>query len=325
MTILLKTEDLKEYFPVRGMWLRRDRKKVHAVDGVSFDIRKAETLALVGESGCGKTTIGRLLLRLIEPTSGTVHFMGHNIFDLGKDEMRKLRREMQMIFQDPFSSLNPRKTVRHILGKPYRIHNIVEKDEVETKVLELLELVDLSPTQIFIDRYPHELSGGQRQRIAIARAVASHPKFIVADEPVSSLDTSIKAQIIGLMKALQKELQLSYLFISHDLAVVRSISNRVAVMYLGKIVELSNTEELFGSPLHPYTKALLSSTPIPHPKRSRDRKRIILSGEVPSPIDIPSGCRFHGRCPYRRPNCAEVEPDLHELAGEHFVACHMVN
>lgn len=322
MSALVEVEDLKKYFPVKTRLFRREKKVVHAVDGVSFHIRDRENLGLVGESGCGKTTIAKLVLRLIEPTSGTVRYNGQNIFRLNAPQMRKLRREMQIVFQDPFASLNPRKTVRQILSKPYLTHKIVEKVEVDRKVLELLEIGGFSPPDSYIDRYPHEFSGGQRQRIGILRAIAVHPRFVVADEPVSALDLSIRAQILNLMRELQKKFALSYLFITHDLAVVRSICDRVAVMYLGKIVELAEVNELFQNPLHPYTKAIISATPIPDPEACRSRTKLLSKGDVPSPIDLPSGCRFHTRCPLAKSKCSNLEPELFKATNDHFVACH---
>jgi oligopeptide/dipeptide ABC transporter ATP-binding protein len=322
MPVILKADGLVKYFPLKSGIFRRDKSFVHAVDGVSLHIQEGETLALVGESGCGKSTIGKLLLRLIEPTAGTMQFLGRDILNLSKDELKKFRCEIQIIFQDPYSSLNPRKTIRTILSQPLLWNNIVPKDETEDKVTALLEKVGLSPVEIFMDRYPHQLSGGQKQRIAIARALSVDPKFIVADEPVSYLDVSLRANILNLLGQLKKERGLTYLFITHDLAVVRSISDRVAVMYLGKIVELSPTEDLFNNPRHPYTEALFSSTLIPDPEKTRERRRLILKGEVPSPINPPSGCRFHTRCPYKFDKCVKEEPELAKYEKEHFVACH---
>ncbi len=323
MPSLVEVKDLKKYFPVRGGIFEKKKTFVKAVDGVSFSIGKGETLGLVGESGCGKTTTGRIILRLLEPTEGEVHFDGNEIFTLDERSMKKLREDMQIVFQDPFASLNPRKSIRHILSQPYHIHKRVGKEEVENNVLKLLETVGLSPADKFVDRHPHEFSGGQRQRIGFARAIALSPKFIVADEPVSALDISVRAQVLNLMKRLQEQLRLTYLFITHDLAVLRSVAVRVCVMYLGKIVELAEVAEVFHNPLHPYTKAIISATPIPNPRKaqSRSSRRIILSGDPPSPIDIPKGCRFHTRCPYVKNRCAEVEPPMVEVKGGHYVAC----
>lgn len=324
MSRLVEVEGLKKYFPMREGIFAKEKDVVRAVDEVSFTIDEGETLALVGESGCGKTTLGRLLLRLLEPTSGTVRFQGANIFELDRKVMQELRREMQIIFQDPIASLNPRKTVRHILSQPYTLHDTVGRDELETKVFELLELVGLTPPHLYVDRYPQEFSGGQRQRIGIARAMALRPRFIVADEPVSALDVSVRAQILNLMSSLQEKFGLTYLFTTHDLAVVRSVSRRVAVMYLGKFVELAEVNELYNCPLHPYTKALFSATPVPDPKRTRSRRKIILAGDVPSPINPPAGCRFNTRCTHAREICKKTDPPLEELRDGHLVACHLV-
>ena len=325
VSALLEIEGLEKYFAVRQRGLfQREKKVVRAVDRITFNIRHEETLGLVGESGCGKTTLGRLLLRLIEPTAGTVRFMGHDIFNLDKGELRKLRRNMQMIFQDPFTSLNPRKTVRKILSAPFAIHRTVEEDAIKDKVLDLLEAVGLNPASSYIDRYPHEVSGGQKQRIGIARAIALHPSFIVADEPVSSLDVSVRAQILNLMKQLKEEYRYSCLYITHDLATVRSVTNRVAVMYMGKIVELAEVEELFDTPLHPYTRALLSAVPVPNPKFSLHHERVVIKGGVPSSVD-PSGCRFHPRCIQAKPICHEQEPPIIEVRSNHRVACWQQN
>ena len=315
---LLRVKNLKKYFPIRGGLFSREVARVHAVDDVSFDIYPGETLGLVGESGCGKSTTGRAILRLIEPTAGEVSFDGKNVTGLDKRALRALRKEMQIIFQDPYASLNPRMTVGSIVGEALVIHKLAAtKREREERVVKILETVGLSAEHL--RRYPHEFSGGQRQRIGIARSLAVNPKFIVADEPVSALDVSIQAQIINLLEDLQKQFGLTYLFIAHDLSVVEHISTRVAVMYLGKIVELAPAKELYTNPKHPYTEALLSAVPIPDP--TVKRKRILLEGDVPSPIKPPSGCRFHTRCPIRVPACSEHEQVLKEISPGHWVAC----
>jgi oligopeptide transport system ATP-binding protein len=312
---LLRVRNLKKYFPIRGGLLSREVARVHAVDDVSFDILPGETLGLVGESGCGKSTTGRTILRLIEPTSGEVSFQGKNVTTLDK---RTLRKEMQIIFQDPYASLNPRMTVGSIIGEALVIHKLAtSRREREERVVKLLETVGLNADHL--RRYPHEFSGGQRQRIGIARALAVNPKLIVADEPVSALDVSIQAQIINLLEELQQQFGLTYLFIAHDLSVVEHISTRVAVMYLGKIVEIAPAKELYTNPKHPYTEALLSAVPIPDP--TLKRKRIILEGDVPSPINPPSGCRFHTRCGLRVPSCSQNEQVLKEISPGHWVAC----
>ena len=315
---LLRVRNLKKYFPIRGGLLSREVARVHAVDDVSFEIMPGETLGLVGESGCGKSTTGRTILRLIEPTSGEVSFQGKNVTTLDKRALRGLRKEMQIIFQDPYASLNPRMTVGSIIGEALVIHKLAKsRREREERVVQLLETVGLSADHL--RRYPHEFSGGQRQRIGIARALAVSPKLIVADEPVSALDVSIQAQIINLLEELQAQFGLTYLFIAHDLSVVEHISTRVAVMYLGKIVEIAPAKELYTNPQHPYTEALLSAVPIPDP--TLKRKRIILEGDVPSPINPPSGCRFHTRCALRVPSCSQNEQVLKEISPGHWVAC----
>lgn len=309
---LVQVKNMVKHFPVEN-----SDDVVRAVDGISFDIFSGETLGLVGESGCGKSTVGRCMLRLHEPTSGEVFFEGQDITKLGNKELQKLRREMQIIFQDPYASLNPRLSIFSIVSEPLKIHGIGDKTTQKEKVSELLSKVGLDPR--YMNRYPHEFSGGQRQRIGIARALALNPKLIIADEPVSALDVSVQAQVVNLMQDLQKEFGLTYLFISHGLSVVEHISNRVAVMYLGKIVEIADSKTLYKNPLHPYTEALLSAIPIPNPKLKRER--IVLKGDVPTPINPPSGCRFRTRCPIAIDDCAIIEPELKEIESEHFSAC----
>jgi oligopeptide transport system ATP-binding protein len=311
-TELVRIRDLVKHFPVEG-----SEDVVRAVDGVSFEIVAGETLGLVGESGCGKSTVGRCILRLIEPTSGEVIFDGKDVTKMGKAELRSLRGEMQIIFQDPYASLNPRLSVLTIVSEPLAIHGIGTKQERKDRVAELLTQVGMDPA--YMNRYPHEFSGGQRQRLGIARALALNPRLIIADEPVSALDVSVQAQVVNLLQDLQQQLGLTYLFISHGLAVVEHISSRVAVMYLGKIVEIATSRELYENPLHPYTQALLSAIPIPDPKQKRSR--VILKGDVPTPINPPSGCRFRTRCPIASAECAEVVPELREITPGHFAAC----
>jgi oligopeptide/dipeptide ABC transporter ATP-binding protein len=316
---LVEVEHLKTYFPIRAGVLGREVARVHAVDDVTFSVRRGETLGLVGESGCGKSTLARTIVRLLEPTAGDVRFEGRSIARLGTRRLRPLRRELQIVFQDPYASLNPRKRVGTIIADPLRIHG-VPRAERRRRVQELLETVGLSPEHY--NRFPHEFSGGQRQRIGIARALALHPKLVVADEPVSALDVSIQAQMLNLLEELQEELGLTYVFIAHDLSVVRHVSDRVAVMYLGKLVELSPADELYERPIMPYTEALLSAVPIPDPELAERRERIVLQGDVPSPIDPPSGCRFHPRCRYATEICSEVEPPLVDYGNGHLAACH---
>jgi oligopeptide transport system ATP-binding protein len=319
---LLKVEDLKMHFPIYRGVLQRQVGAVHAVDGISFDVKRGETLGLVGESGCGKSTTGRAILQLYKPTAGNVIFDGVDLVSLKHEEMRKTRRKLQMIFQDPYASLNPRMTVSDIVSEPMMVHNTGTGKEIQEHVDHLLELVNLNPA--FASRYPHEFSGGQRQRIGIARALALQPSFIVCDEPISALDVSIQAQVVNLLEELQQQFNLTYLFIAHDLSMVRHISKRVAVMYLGVIMELADRDDLYLSPLHPYTQALLSAVPIPDPIADSRRKRVILEGDVPSPVNPPSGCRFRTRCPIAEKMCAESRPEFREATPGHFVACHMV-
>jgi oligopeptide transport system ATP-binding protein len=322
--VLLEAVDLVKHFPVRSTSVRHGpREYVHAVDGVSLEVRRGETLGIVGESGCGKSTLGRLLVRLHEPTSGTIRFDGTDITSLSRRELRPFRRQMQMIFQDPYASLNPRKRVGQIVGDPFQIHGEGSRGEVRGRVQELLEVVGLSGDHV--NRYPHEFSGGQRQRIGVARALALSPKLIVADEPVSALDVSIQAQVVNLLDDLQDEFHLTYVFIAHDLGVVRHVSDRIAVMYLGVVVESAPVDELFERPIHPYSEALLSAIPEIETDESdgkAPRERIVLEGEVPSPIDPPSGCRFHPRCRYATDICRTERPVLTRYGNEHLAACH---
>jgi oligopeptide transport system ATP-binding protein len=318
--VLLRVENLVKHFPIKqGIIIQKQVGAVRAVDGVSFDVYEGETLGLVGESGCGKSTTGRTVLQLFRPTSGSVHFNGADLVALKNEDLRKMRRKMQMIFQDPYASLNPRMTVGEIIGEPLVVHKVAAQKEIDERVDHLLELVGLNPA--FSTRYPHEFSGGQRQRIGVARALALQPSFIVCDEPISALDVSIQAQVVNLLEDLQKQFNLTYLFIAHDLSMVRHISNRIAVMYLGVIVELTGRDELYLKPLHPYTQALLSAIPIPDPIADAKRERIILKGDVPSPVNPPSGCRFRTRCPIAEGVCAESRPEFREVKPGHFVAC----
>ena len=316
---LLHVEDLKMHFPIYRGVFQRQVGAVRAVDGVSFDVKRGETLGLVGESGCGKSTTGRTILQLYKPTAGSVNFDGTDLVTLKGEQLRQMRRKMQMIFQDPYASLNPRMTVAQLVGEPLMVHNVATGAQINERVEHLLELVNLNPA--FASRYPHEFSGGQRQRIGVARALALQPSFIICDEPISALDVSIQAQVVNLLEELQQQFNLTYLFIAHDLSMVKHISDRVAVMYLGVIVELASRDELYAKPLHPYTQALLSAVPIPDPVADSKRKRTILQGDVPSPANPPSGCRFRTRCPIAEAVCAETRPEFREIRPGHFVAC----
>jgi oligopeptide transport system ATP-binding protein len=319
---LVKIRGLKKYFPITRGVFQRHVGDVKAVDDVSFDIYKGETLGLVGETGSGKTTVGRTMLRLYEPTGGEIIFDGTNLDGLSSSEMRRMRRRMQIIFQDPYASLNPRMTVGGIVGEPLEVHRVARGKEKRERVQELLRLVGLNP--YFVNRYPHEFSGGQQQRIGVARALALNPDLIVCDEPISALDVSIQAQVVNLLEDLQNQLGLTYLFIAHDLSMVRHISDRVAVMYLGKIVELSSRDDIYLTPLHPYTQALMSAVPVPDPVIEEQRQRIILEGDIPSPASPPVGCNFHTRCPKAIDVCSEEEPEFIEVRPNHFCACHLV-
>lgn len=320
--VLVSVKNLKKYFPITRGILQRQVGAVKAVDGISFDIKRGETLGLVGESGCGKSTTGRTIVQLYDKTEGEVFFRGIELSEASGDEMRRLRRNVQIIFQDPYASLNPRMTVGSIISEPMEVHGIGTRRERQERVRELLKVVGLNP--YFINRYPHEFSGGQRQRIGIARALALEPEFIVCDEPISALDVSIQAQVVNLLQELQEEMGLTYLFIAHDLSMVRHISDRVAVMYLGKLMELAPRDELYENPLHPYTQSLMSAVPIPDPSKERRRQRIILEGDVPSPANPPSGCPFHTRCPLAVEMCKNVTPEWREVSPEHWVYCHLV-
>ncbi len=322
--IILSIRGLRMHFPVeRGVIFKRQVGLVKAVDGIDLDIRKGETLGLVGESGCGKSTTGRAILQLHRPTAGSVIYKGVDLTTLTTDKLRAYRRALQIIFQDPYASLNPRMTVGKIIGEPLSEHGMAQGKALDERVAELMETVGLDPS--FVRRYPHEFSGGQRQRIGIARALALNPKFIVCDEPVSALDVSIQAQVINLLVSLQRRLGLTYLFIAHDLAAVRHLSTRVAVMYLGRIVEIAPAADIYANPKHPYTQALISAVPIPDPRVEQHRQRILLEGDVPSPMDPPSGCRFHTRCPLATETCREVEPQLRDHGFGHKVACHLAD
>ena len=321
---LLRVEGLKKHFAVnRGILIRRQVGAVKAVDGITFDVYRGETLGLVGESGCGKSTTGRTILQLYRSTAGNVFFESINLADLKGDQLRRMRRHMQMLFQDPYASLNPRMTVGNIIGEPLEVHQVATGKERNNRVQELLALVGLNP--YFVNRYPHEFSGGQRQRIGIARALALHPDFIVCDEPISALDVSIQAQVVNLLEDLQEQLGLTYLFIAHDLSMVRHISDRIAVMYLGKIVELANRSDLYLEPQHPYTQALLSAVPIPDPVADARRKRIILEGDVPSPVNPPTGCNLNTRCPKAVDICHQKDTAFTEIADGHYCACHLID
>lgn len=318
-THMIEVRNLKKYFPIKGGMLNRTVNHLKAVDDVSFFIREGETLGIVGESGCGKSTTGRAILRLHEATAGEVLFEGQDLYKLTPEQLRLKRRDMQLIFQDPYSSLNPRMTVGDIIGEPMEIHDKISRGDKLDRVKELLQLVGLSPYHV--RRYPHEFSGGQRQRIGIARALALNPKFIVCDEAVSALDVSIQAQVVNLFQELQEQFKLTYMFISHDLSVVKHISDRIGVMYLGKMVEMTGSDDMFAEPLHPYTQALLSAVPHANPRRLPDR--IMLEGDVPSPVNPPKGCVFHTRCQYCMPICRETIPEFKEVRKDHFVACHL--
>ena len=319
---LLRVQNLKKYFPVSRQLFRTQRRYVIAVDDVSFDVLKGETLGLVGETGCGKTTVARTILQLYRPTSGRVLFDGVDLASLQENDLRKMRSRMQMIFQDPYASLNPRMTVCAIISAPLDVHTALTQKEKRERVQELLKLVGLNPD--FVNRYPHEFSGGQRQRIGIARALALNPDLVICDEPISSLDVSIQAQVVNLLEELQDKLGLTYIFVAHDLSMVRHISDRMVVMYLGKVMELADRNEIYLHPLHPYTRALMSAVPIPDPDKARNRKRIILKGDIPSPLNPPHGCNFNTRCPMAAERCFQEDPEYREIQPGHWVACHFV-
>ncbi|HEY2421220.1 MAG TPA: oligopeptide/dipeptide ABC transporter ATP-binding protein [Neobacillus sp.] len=318
---LIEVKNIKKYFPLKGSFLNKNKQVVKAVDDVSFYINKGETFGLVGESGCGKSTLGRTLNRLYDPTAGEIIFDGHDIAKLDNSELQPYRKRMQMIFQDPYSSLNPYMNVEEIIDEPLEIHTSLSKRERKEIIVDILEKVGLKRDDM--ERFPHEFSGGQRQRIGIARALSINPEFVICDEAISALDVSIQAQVINMLEDLQAEMDLTYLFVAHDLSMVRHISNRIGVMYLGKLVEISKSDELYHKPLHPYTQALLSAIPIPDPRGAKTSKRQIISGELPSPIEMETGCRFRSRCPFAKAICAEIDPQLKQVDGDHFVACHL--
>lgn len=319
--ILIEIKDLKKYFPIKNNFIENKKKGVKAVDGVSLQIRKGETFGLVGESGCGKSTLGRSITRLYDITSGDIFFQGDNIAKLNKKDMKAYYRKMQIIFQDPYSSLNPNMNVEELIDEPLALYtNLTKKERIE-KIQHLLEMVGLKKDDM--EKFPYEFSGGQRQRIGIARAISIEPEFILCDEPISALDVSIQAQVVNMLEDLQEKLGLTYLFVAHDLSMVRHISDRIGVMYLGKIVEISKSNDLYNKPLHPYTKGLLSAIPVTDPKKARETQIEIIKGDIPSPIDIPTGCRFHTRCPYATEKCKSIEPEMKEVNSEHFVACHL--
>lgn len=319
--ILIEVKELKKYFPVKNRFIGSEKKFVKAVDGVSFDIKKGETFGLVGESGCGKSTLGRSITRLYDITSGDIFFDGTNIAKFNKKELKQYNKKMQIIFQDPYSSLNPNMNVEELISEPLVLHTNLSKNERTDKIHSLLEMVGLKKTDM--EKFPHEFSGGQCQRIGIARAISTNPDFILCDEPISALDVSIQAQVVNMLEDLQRELGLTYLFVAHDLSMVRHISDRIGVMYLGNIIEISPSNDLYNNPLHPYTKALLSAIPIADPLKAKASQRQIIEGDIPSPIDVPSGCRFHTRCPYAKPICKEITPQMKEVEGGHHVACHL--